>query len=198
MTWQPLQIGLMELVVSAVVGLAVVYGSYRLFGWLTPDLDEEGEIQGDNRAVAVAMGAQLVAVALIVREALYPITATIQDLAEAHWSLVAAARGIGYAALYLAVVTAAALFAVGLTSRAFTRLTTGLRERQEIARGNVAAALLYGAVVIAIAIFVAEGAGSLTKALIPEPPLPRGDVVRLLAPPPPLQLPDTGEKSDAP
>ncbi len=192
MTWQSVQIGLMELVVAAAIGLAVVYGSYRLFDRLTPGLDEEGEIRKDNRAVAVAMGAHLVAVALIVREALYPITATIQDLALAPWSLAAAARGVGYAVLYLAIVVAAALLAVALTGRAFTRLTTGLRERQEIARGNLAAALFHGAVVIAIAIFVAQGAGSLARALIPEPPLPQGDVVHLPAPVPPAPRPAAG------
>ena len=129
MDWQAIQIGVMELVVAAVVGLAVVYGSYRLFGWLTPGFDEEEEVARDNRAAAIALGGSLIAVALIVREAIYPITATVQDLAEAPWSAAAGAKAVGYAALYLAITAAVAFLTIALTMRLFTALTRDLDER---------------------------------------------------------------------
>lgn len=172
MDWTAFQIGVLEMALAAVVGMMVVYGGFLLFSRLSPGLNETAEIRQDNRAVAIALGGNLLAVAIIVREALYPISATVQDLALDSWSMNLAFKSLGYVALYLSITAGAAIITMLLAMRAFTLLTRDIDEKAEIAKGNIAAAILYATAAIAIALFVAEGAGSLTKALIPRPKLP--------------------------
>ena len=169
MNWQAVQIGVMEIVLCGIIGLMTVYGSFLLFNRLTPDIDEEREIQKDNRAVAVAMGGNLLGIALIMKESLYPIAAVVQDFADQPLAFQEILTVMGYSGLYLFITAAASLATVLLTMHCFTRMTRNLEEQNEIAKGNLAAAIFYSSVVIAIAFFVAEGAGSLTRALIPSP-----------------------------
>ena len=169
MDWQAVQIGVAEMLVCGAVGLAVVYGSFLVFSRFSRKLDEEKEIKKGNRAVAIALGGSLVGTAVIVREALYPIGATIQNAAEEEWALDSVLSTLGYAFLFLVITAAVALAVVGLAARLFTAMTRGVDEKSEIARGNTAAAIFFASVIIAISLFAAEGAGTLAKALIPQP-----------------------------
>jgi uncharacterized membrane protein YjfL (UPF0719 family) len=165
-----LLIGGVEFVLSTILGLVVLFVSYQLFLWLTPGTDEEREIGLNNRAVAITLGATLLSVGIIVREAIDPVMSTVQDLVmhgerELGAVLVVLGRGL----LFVAIAFIAAVAALALAVRAFARLAHRFDHETGIRAGNESLAILYAAVTIVLALFIANGAGDLVAALIPEP-----------------------------
>jgi len=57
-------------IVYAVVGVVLMYASYRIFDHLTPQVDFPAELKRGNVAVAIFIAALFVAIALIVGGAL--------------------------------------------------------------------------------------------------------------------------------
>lgn len=57
-------------IVYAVVGVGLMYGSYRLFDRLNRRIDFEDELQKGNMAVAIVIGSMFVAIAMIISGAL--------------------------------------------------------------------------------------------------------------------------------
>jgi uncharacterized membrane protein YjfL (UPF0719 family) len=183
MAWTPLVIGLAELLLTAVLGLLVAYATFALLARLTRGVDEEKELSADNRAVAVVVAGTLLGVGFIVREAVYPIVALVQDAVLLDdWSASEAATRAAYGLLFVAIVLVCALGALLLALWIFTRLTRGIDERAEIKRGNVSVAIVVAALTLVLAWFIAQGAGNLTRALIPSPPLPDSPAAALQIP----------------
>lgn len=54
----------------AVLGVALMWISYRVFDWMTPQVDFAAELKKGNIAVAIFIAALFIAIALIVGNAL--------------------------------------------------------------------------------------------------------------------------------
>jgi uncharacterized membrane protein YjfL (UPF0719 family) len=57
-------------ILYAVIGVVLMYVSYRLIDRLTPEVDFPAELQRGNVAVAIFIGAIFVSIALIIGKAL--------------------------------------------------------------------------------------------------------------------------------
>jgi len=161
--------GVVELGLSLGLGLAVAYISFRLFARWTRDLDEMAELGGNNPAAGILLAGMLLANALIVREALGPVIATLQTSLLAGLNLGETARLVGLSLLYLAVVFVISVLGITLGTRAFLRLTRHIDELAEIRRHNVAVAIVLAAVIVVMALFLSQGIQGLLGAIIPEP-----------------------------
>lgn len=161
--------GVAELVLSLLLGLAVAYLSFRLFARWTQDLDEMAELRGNNPAAGILLAGMLLANALIVRQALAPVIATLQTSLLAGLGAGEAARLIGLSLLYLAIVFIVSVLGITLGTRAFLRLTRDLDELAEIRRHNVAVAITLAAVIVVMALFLSQGIQGLLGAILPEP-----------------------------
>jgi uncharacterized membrane protein YjfL (UPF0719 family) len=170
MQWNGLLIGAVEFVLSVILGLIVVFVSYQLFLWLTPRTDEERELGRNNRAIAISLGATLLSVGIIVREGIDPIMSTIQDLVVHGERDAGAILGVvGHGLLFVAIIFFAAVGSLVLAVRAFAHLAHRFDPEAGIRQGNESLAILYAAVTIVLALFIANGAGDLVAAMIPEP-----------------------------
>ena len=56
--------------VYAALGVVLMYMSYRVIDWLTPDVDFPAELKRGNVAVAIFMAAIFISIALIIGRAL--------------------------------------------------------------------------------------------------------------------------------
>ena len=56
--------------VYAVLGVALMFMSYRVIDWLTPQVDFPDELKKGNVAVAIFIAAIFIAVAMVVAQAL--------------------------------------------------------------------------------------------------------------------------------
>ena len=57
-------------IVYAVIGVGLMYGSYRLFDLLSTRIDFQEELQKGNIAVAIFIGSLFIAIAMIISGAL--------------------------------------------------------------------------------------------------------------------------------
>lgn len=64
-----LTIGLFNLLMSVLAAVVSVYIAIRVLDWITVDIDEMAELKKGNTAVAIMMGAVLLAVSFVIRGA---------------------------------------------------------------------------------------------------------------------------------
>jgi uncharacterized membrane protein YjfL (UPF0719 family) len=162
--------GALQLAVALVAGALFLYGAFWIFGKTTGEMDEIAELKRNNVAAAILNAGVVVAAAIVAERAIEPsgdlITSTIR-LPDAVVSDYLETTGL--VAAHLALSMLAALFGVVFATRLFAALTRRIDEMAEIAEGNVAAAIVLAAVVVAVALLMREGVGAVLDALIPYP-----------------------------
>jgi len=155
------------------VGLAVVlvFVTFRLHAAiLTNRRDEESMLLAGHRSLAISLGASLLGQAILLRHAVYPTMAVARDLFLGRPSWGEAGRVVGQCALFWVVVAVASIGSVLLAAWLFTRMTGRLPEQEEILKDNVAVAIFYAFVVLAITAVLNEGIEDLARSLIPYGP----------------------------
>jgi uncharacterized membrane protein YjfL (UPF0719 family) len=162
--------GALQLAVSLVAGALFLYGAFWFFGKTTGEMDEIAELKKNNVAAAILNAAVIIAAAIVAKRVIDPagdlITSTIRKPDGVFTDYLEAT---GLVAAHLALSMAAALFGVVFATRLFAALTRRIDEMAEIAEGNAAAAIVLGAVIVAVALLMQEGVGAVLDALIPYP-----------------------------
>ena len=167
--------GAMSLVVAFGLGLLVVVVGYRAFERMNPSVDEQQELENGNLAVAVLVGSFMISLGYILRTVVGPIVLTffnaLHRIRYGDATLVDAAWASLAMIFQLAVSLAIAVAVLGLGMRCFMWLNRGLNELDEIRRGNLAVALLVGAITFALALLVEQGMDRFLQVLIPSTPI---------------------------
>ncbi|MFH1724141.1 MAG: DUF350 domain-containing protein [Elusimicrobiota bacterium] len=172
MFWTRLLISLAEFGLSIVLSVFIVFWSYKSFVRFNTAFDAEAEIRKGNVAVSVLMASLMAGAALIMRQSIYPVVSIItvgvmgRGGAE-HGVLALAAYALGHLVLGFLLSVGCVQIALKL----FQVLTRDLDEEVEIGRGNTGVALIMGAVILIVAMFMQQGVSSLSKSLIPQPKL---------------------------
>ena len=161
--------GIAHLVLSFMLALLATYGSFRVFDKLTRTIDEVAELKANNVSVSILMAAMLLSSAIILKAAITPAISTLQTYLYQGMTGVSLLKVIGFAAGYVVAALILAIVTVWLAIRCFLGLTRDLDELDEIKKNNTAVAVLLAAVIVIMGLFLADGIGSLLKALIPFP-----------------------------
>jgi len=147
---QELLLSLIQLVIAVVLSAIAAFLAFYLFQWFSRGVDEWQALRQGNAAVGIVLGAVLVAVAIVLRPALF-VDQTALDVGSQAFTQVLLAEavqlGVG---LLLAVVT------VVLSLYLFAFLTRGIDEVEELMKGNLAVAGLLAGVVIGVALMVSQ------------------------------------------
>ena len=170
--------GLGKVVFGILVGAAGIFSASRILGRLLRWGASDDEIRGGNMANAVLTASALLAFGILVQHA---VTATwsAMDLTyrgrDIGASAIArfAAYGLAHVAVSLVVGTGALAIGVWI----FGRLTRGVDELAEVRRGNIAPALVLGAVMLVMALVVAPGLQTMLDGLLPLPTLASDELV---------------------
>jgi uncharacterized membrane protein YjfL (UPF0719 family) len=168
--------GLVAYGLSVAASVLLVFGTYRLNTFLTRRIDEEQLLRQGNRSVAIALGAVVVGQAVLLRHAVFPSMVVLREVFLAPPSPGEALRAIGQCVLFFAIVAFLAAGSVALATWLFVRMTPHLPETEEILRDNVAVAIFFACVLLAITVLLNEGLEDLSRSLIP---YARTGVIRL-------------------
>lgn len=170
--------GFAKLVFGLIVGVVGIHLSARFAARLCGVKHLDASLHEGNVAVGVLLGAALVSVALIAQHAVSA-TFSAVDLVAAQaapdtsaW-MRAGLYGVGH--VVCALVAGVAVLALGI--RTFVRLTPDVDEIDQLRKGNVAAAIVLGAVMLVLALFAQQGLATMLDGLLPLPELGR-DMVR--------------------
>lgn len=125
-------------------------------------------IRDNNSAAALVMAAAFIALAIMLKNAIYPSTALLQDfwfLEERGFSdlILLLLRVCGY----IVLTTLISLFSIASALFVFQKFTRTLDEEAEIQKGNMAVAILLSGVLIAFALMMEAGVSDFVNMLIP-------------------------------
>lgn len=172
--------GLGKIVFGILVGAAGIWSATRLLGRLVRWGESDDAIKRGNMAMATLSASALLSFGILVQHA---VTATwsAMDLMYRGRDLSgqAVVRFTVYGLVHVAVSLVVGTFALFVGTWIFGRLTRGVDELAEVRRGNVAPALVLGAVMIVMALVVAPGLQTALDGLLPLPTLAADE---LLAP----------------
>jgi uncharacterized membrane protein YjfL (UPF0719 family) len=171
-------VGLAKVLFGIAVGALGIFFASRALGKLLRWGDVDAEVQGGNMAAGVLKGAGLVALGLLVQHA---VTATFSAMdllyrGEAlRPAMLAQFAAYGLAHVSFSLAVGACVLALG--AFLFNRMTRGVDEMAEVRRGNVAPAIVLGAVMIVMALMTAPGLQMALDGLLPLPTLGRDEGV---------------------
>lgn len=174
-------IGICEFAVTAAMAVAVIYVTLRALIKTNTDFDEDAEILKNNVSVGLLVGALLLASANMMHAAFSPIVETVHRtltsplvVAAKQWKLALHAAGNLVLAYFIVVTT------LSFSLRFFGRMARaqGSRPGKELERGNLAMGILLSVVVLVVSMFVGEGVGALSDALLPKPAVGRMMIMR--------------------
>lgn len=171
-------VGLGKVLFGIIVGAIGVLFASRATGKLMRWGNVDSEIQGGNAAAGALKGSVLLALGILVQHA---VTATFSamDLLYRGQTLATsmliqfAAYGLAHVGFSLAV----GAFVLALGAALFNHLTRGVDEMDEVRKGNVAPAIVLGAVMIVMALMTAPGLQTALDGLLPLPELGRNELV---------------------
>lgn len=169
MNSQAIMIGIVELIVSFVLGFLTVWMAFCWFSRLTRQLEEMKELQRNNIAVGILLSAVLISTALIVRQAIYPSISTWQTFAHQGLDAAGIAAAIGITFLSLVLSFALSLLGIWGAVKIFCRLTRDIDEIAAIGQNNIAVALVLATVIVVMGLFLSHGVLSLLSSIIPMP-----------------------------
>jgi uncharacterized membrane protein YjfL (UPF0719 family) len=169
----PFIIGLSKIAFGFLVGVVGVWLASRLFNWLIGTRRPDDAIDKGNLGVAVLKGSGLVALGILCRNAVESSFAALDYLGlagESSWGLLGEVALHSLLHTVLALGTGSCVLAAG--TMLFDKLTGGVEEIEQIRAGNVAPAIVVGAVLIVLALLTAPGLETALEGLLPVPELP--------------------------
>ena len=157
-------IAIAQLTIGLLLAMGSVYLGIRMFDKLTEGIDEMKEIQKGNVAVAILLGAIILSIASVVEGGVYGLT---QSIIPGLTSMeLAAALLIGVVNLVMGVILAVLSIYVAISI--LDKMTVNIDEFKELKRGNVAVAIMMGAVVFAVSIVIRGAVAAVASALSPQ------------------------------
>ena len=180
MTSSLVLLGIGKSVFGIIVGSVGIFFASRLLARLrrraAPDIDEA--VRRGNIAEAVLEAAALLSFGIVGQHAVTSTFSAMDLLYRGHDPQL---HMLGQFALYglahAGVSLIAAVCSLTVGTWIFGRLTRGVDEMAEVAKGNVAPALVLGTVMIVMAWMIAPGLQSVLDGLLPLPTLGRDEVM---------------------
>lgn len=166
-------LALLQLTLAIVLGVAVLYGTYRL---LRRIVYRRQAPTSPQTAFAIFAGAIMFSVGYLVSSVVEPLLSTFRSLsvdASHPWELVFDfAR---YLLFFLLISSTVALLVNLLGTFLFTRFTRDVDELQAIRDNDVAVAITTGIIILVITLFARESVVFLLESIVPYPAL-KGEV----------------------
>jgi uncharacterized membrane protein YjfL (UPF0719 family) len=172
-------VSVFEFALTVVMSVLILYVNYKTMRVMHKDYNEAEELKEQIVAIAILLAALLFSTALMVQKGIGPIISLVRIYfltpQDANLSIF---KMVAFAVSQLVLVFVVAQFTVSFSLRFYGKLTTDINEGEELKKGNVAVGIVLAAVVLVVAMYVSEGIGSLTKALVPQPSIGRVQIMR--------------------
>ncbi|MDM8535592.1 DUF350 domain-containing protein [Desulfobacterales bacterium HSG17] len=149
------------------VSIFTIYMCFNVVMKITK-YDDISLIKNNNIAASLVISSSFVAMAIMVKNALYPINAAFQEFwLMAHKSFIQFFFLFGKSLGYLLLTFTLSMVSISSALIIFQKLTKDINEEEEITRNNIAVGLMLAGVLIAFAILIESGISDFVNALIP-------------------------------
>ena len=169
--------GILQLILSLLIGLTFIYAGFRFFHKRIKTIDEISELKKNNIAVAILNGSIIISLVIMVKNAIEPaITTFTLTLRNPDSTLSSFLQTAGIMLIQIMVAGAIAFISIYVALSLYTFLTRDLDELDEIKKNNIAVSIVLGVVIISISLLMQQGIKSILDALIPFPTISIKDV----------------------
>tara|TARA_B100001250_G_scaffold296182_1_gene257721 strand:- start:325 stop:849 length:525 start_codon:yes stop_codon:yes gene_type:complete len=162
--------GLLELGISILIGICVMYITYRLINKL---IKKKYDIKNNNTAYAIFSSGVLFSVAYLISGIKSPILNSvrmIQDQANYDGSILF--DGFKYTGLFLFIIIITIALVNFLSIFLFTIMTRNIKEFEEIKNNNIAVSIITTIVIVSISLLVKDSLYLILEAFVPYPEMP--------------------------
>lgn len=170
--------GIAQVGFGVVVGAVGIFVATRLLGWLLGWGVTDAEIKKGNVATGILKAASILSLGILAQHAVQATFAAIDlSFRGEQVSTEMVLTFLLYGSIHVAVAFAVGSFVLWFGAWLFTKLTRGVDEMDEVKKGNVAPALVLGAVLVVLALATAPGLEVALQGLIPLPQLGRDEMI---------------------
>ena len=169
--------GIVQVFLSLIIAVTLVYLASKIFRKLISGINETEELKRNNVAVAILNGSIVLALILVVKKSIessvtiFGNTLRNPDTVFSNY-LQTGLIMIGHILLGGIIAFAAIYTALQI----FIRLTGDLDELKEIKESNTAVGILLGIIIVSMALLLQPGVDTILNSLIPFPPVSLIDI----------------------
>jgi len=169
--------GIVQIFLSLLVAVTLVYLSSKIFRNMISGINETEELKKNNVAVAILNGSIVLALVLVVKKsiesAITIFANTIRNPDAVLSSYIQSALiMLGHILLGGIIAFTSIYFALQI----FIWLTKDLDELKEIKENNTAVGILLGIIIVSMALLLQQGVDTILNSLIPFPPVSLIDI----------------------
>jgi uncharacterized membrane protein YjfL (UPF0719 family) len=169
--------GLVQIALSLIVGVFLIYFASKIFQKLISGINETEELKQNNVSVAILNGSIVLALILVVKgsiDSAITIFGNTLRNPDAGFSTYLESALIMIGHIILGGVIA--FTAIYIALKIFIWLTKDLDELKEIKASNTAVGILLGIIIVSIALLLQPGIVTVLDSLIPFPPVSLIDI----------------------
>jgi len=160
-----LGIALLQLVFGLGLAMGSVYLGLKMFDRMTSGVDEMAELKKGNVAVAILLGAIIFSIANVVQGGVSGLTA---GLAQPGLTVPMMIAGLVIGIVNLLVGILLSIVSIYIALSVLDKITVDINEFKEIAKGNVAVAIVMAAVLLSVSFVIASAVAGMSNILSPQ------------------------------
>ena len=162
--------GLLELGISILIGVCVLYISYRIINKL---IKEKYEIKNNNTAYAIFCSGVLFSIAYLISGIKAPILSSVRMLQDqVDYEGVILLDGLKYTGLFLIIILIVITMVNCLSIFLFTIMTKDIKEFDEIKNNNIAVSIITAIVIVSVSLLAKDSLYLILEAFVPYPDMP--------------------------
>ena len=162
--------GLLELGISILIGVLVLYISYRVIDKL---IRRKYDIDINNTAYAIFCSAVLFSVAYLISGIKAPILNSVRMIQDqANYDGIILLDGLKYTGLFLVIIIIVITLVNFLSIFLFTLMTKNVKEFEEIKKNNIAVSIVTAVVIISISLLAKDSLYLILESFVPYPEMP--------------------------
>jgi len=174
-----LLIGIVQIAMSLLIGILLIYLASKVLQKLISGIDEIDELKKNNIAVAILNGSITFSLILVVKNSVESaITIFSNTLRDPNAEFISFLETALIMLLHVLVAGIVAFTVISIALLIFVRLTKELNELGEIKKNNIAVSVLLGIIIISMAMLLQPGIITVLDSLIPFPPVSLIDIGR--------------------
>jgi len=169
--------GIVQIFLSLIIAITLVYFSSKIFRKLITGINETEELKKNNVAVAILNGSIVLALILVVKKSIESAVIIFGNTLRNPDSVMSSYFQSGLIMIGHILLGGIIAFAVIYTAlQIFIKLTADLDELKEIKENNTAVGILLGIIIVSMALLLQPGVDTILNSLIPFPPVSLIDI----------------------
>ncbi len=161
--------GLIELGISLISAIFIFLYGFKVYDFMTKDIDEVAELKSNNIAIAIQVSAFIFSMMILIKASLLPAYDTLGYVMDQSFTVGLLVVTIIRIVVYFVLAAILAFILLWLAMKWFMMLNKSINEMEEIKNNNIAVAIIIAILLISTALLLHHGLVAFLSGLVPKP-----------------------------